>query len=274
MRKGRLLSWEAASAAQNMAVDEAIFLSYLQGRSPLTLRFYGWSPPAVSIGYAQDLKKEIDLEACAGRNIQWVRRPTGGRSVLHDDEITYALVAGERDGFTGTLIENYLRIATGFQEGFRILGVEVNLAEGRKATLDSYAAVCFASPSWYEIEAGGRKLIGSAQVRKEKGFLQHGSILLSFDAGLLLHLLGQNVNNRLIEGLRKRMTCLEEIMGGRPEKEMVISALVTGLSRVLDVRWEPGDLTPEEIRLAEDLKLNKYLTPEWNEDRRVRTGVS
>lgn len=280
MIKGRLLPWREASAAENMAVDEAIYLQYLQGCSPITLRYYGWRPAAVSIGYSQDPKKEIDLAACAQRRISWVRRPTGGRSVFHDHEITYSLVAGEAQGFTGPLLQDYLKVAEGFKAGFSLLGVEVCLVDRKKTkqrwsgagdqSAQPYSAVCFASSSWYEIEAGGKKFVGSAQLRKEKGFLQHGSILLSFSPETLLTLLGQNVNERLIKGLQSRVTSLSEVMRGYPERETILSALTSGLGRSLGVEWTPGELTAEELKLAEKLKAEKYLNPEWNIHRNMR----
>src|SRR5690554_1820601 len=248
-----------------MAVDETIFYSYLQQGAPGTLRFYRWRPPAVSIGCFQDYRQDIDRAACVKKGYEWVRRPTGGRAVLHEDEITYCLVAGEREGFSGSVLPDYLKVAEGFKEGFHLLGVKVDVAPGERKNSDCSAA-CFTAVSWYEIVTGGKKLVGSAQRRKKPAFMQHGSILLRFHPENLLAVLGRKAGPQQVGVLRQQVTCLEEIMGYRPEENKVITALVEGLSRVLGISWAPGILTPSEKKLARYIKENKYDNAGWNEN--------
>lgn len=184
---------------------------------------------------------------------------------MHEDEITYCLVAGEREGFSGSILPDYLKIADGFKEGFRLLGIKVEVAPGERKN-PRFSAACFSAVSWYEIVAGGKKLVGSAQRREKTAFMQHGSILLSFHPENLWAVLGRKADPRQVDALRQQVTSLEEIMGYRPNENEVIRALVEGLSRVLGISWEPGVLTPDEKKLAHSIKENKYANAGWNEN--------
>ncbi len=184
---------------------------------------------------------------------------------MHEDEITYCLVAGEREGFSGGVLPDYLKIAEGFKEGFRLLGVKVEVAPGERKK-PSFPAACFSAVSWYEIVAGGKKLVGSAQRREKTAFMQHGSILLGFHPENLRAVLGRKAGPGQVAALRQQVTSLEELMGYRPEVKEVITALSEGLSRVLGISWEPGALTPREKQLARCLKEKKYADAGWNEN--------
>ncbi|MEW5933385.1 MAG: biotin/lipoate A/B protein ligase family protein, partial [Bacillota bacterium] len=115
--------------ATNMAVDEAIMLAHARGEVPPTLRFYGWRPPALSLGYAQKAEREVDLEACRRAGVDVVRRPTGGRAVLHDREVTYSVVISTAL-FPGSVVETYRRLSAGLVEGLRLLGLQAEVQEG------------------------------------------------------------------------------------------------------------------------------------------------
>ena len=179
----RLLPCRVLRAAENMAVDEAVFRLNRREALPPTLRFFGWQPPAVSLGYFQKTSREIDVETCRREGIDIVRRPTGGKAVLHEHELTYSLVAAmEHPLFTGDILETYRIISACIVEALERLGLTPEMvSEGRSAAGTPLEAYCFAAPSKYELLVGGRKICGSAQVRAGGAFLQHGSLLIDID---------------------------------------------------------------------------------------------
>ena len=223
----RLLNTGHADGATNMAVDEAILLAVAQGKAPPTLRFYGWQPPCLSIGYNQSAG-EVDVERCRERGVDFVRRPTGGRAVLHADELTYSVVAPQDEPrVAGGVIESYRRLSQGLIAGLRALGVGAVQAEewtpqlaavGARASSGvrqigdgEKPAACFHVPSAYEIAVGGRKLVGSAQVRRRGCVLQHGALPLVGDVARILDFLRVPGGRR--EELRERVTSLELALG-------------------------------------------------------------
>lgn len=249
-----------------MAVDEAIFISYLEGKSPPTLRFYGWSPPAVSIGYFQSIEREINIERLKLKGYGLVRRNTGGRAVLHDRELTYSIVAGTKEGLPDNLMESYLYISKAFVYAFQDLGVKAEINQGA----DKYATsgACFESPSWYEITVDGRKLVGSAQLRQKTAFLQHGSILLSFsaaDLGTVLNIPAESLET-YVTMLQDKIVSLADlgVRLGPSELALKISESFTTLYGII---FEPGELSAFETELASLLASNKYATDEWNYQR-------
>jgi lipoate-protein ligase A len=163
-----------------MAVDDAILEGVNRGSSPPTLRVYAWEPPTVSTGHSQKASVELDLEACRRRGFGVVRRPTGGRAVLHAGELTYSVVgrSGEPP-LGGTIGESYRAIANGLLSGLEQLGVCAELAAVATAHRDrgGVAPPCFVSAGRFEVVVSGRKLIGSAQRRLGAAVLQHGSLL-------------------------------------------------------------------------------------------------
>src|SRR5919109_2759554 len=181
----RLLDTGPADAFTNMAVDEAVLEVFAVEGGATTVRFYSWSPPAVSLGYAQSIEREIDLRQCTALGIDVVRRPTGGRAVLHDHEVTYSLVISAHDPrVTAGILAAYLTISRALIRGLSYLGVTAELLPLRRGVplpSDQASAVCFATPSSYEVAVGGRKIIGSAQRRAHDVIMQHGSIPLSWD---------------------------------------------------------------------------------------------
>ena len=159
----RLLRHGAATGAENMAMDEAIAQGVAEGVSPPTLRFYAWEPPCVSLGRNQSVAG-IDLAACTQRGYDLVRRPTGGRAILHTDELTYSIVASpDHPLMAGLVLDAYLRISHGLVAGLRRLGIPAEEAPGSNRAGPDVSAACFEVPSAYEITAGGRKILGSAR---------------------------------------------------------------------------------------------------------------
>ncbi len=187
----RLINTGVSDGAANMAVDEAIMRSVAEGMSLPTLRFYGWEPPCVSVGYSQSVRKEVDLDRCRERGYTWVRRPTGGLAILHIDELTYSVVAPRGEArVAGDIITSYRRLSLGLVEGLRTLHggvVQADLMEADGGLEKS--AACFDVPSHYEVTAYGRKLVGSAQVRRNGVVLQHGALPLEGDVARLVDVL-------------------------------------------------------------------------------------
>src|SRR3989442_7784753 len=169
-----------------MAIDEAVWLGRRTGASPPTVRFFAWAPPTVSLGYAQPLDRHVDVAACRRLCVGIVRRPTGGSAIYHDGperELTYSVVAAADDigGGARDLLHSYQWIGLALAAGLRALGALVEMvgvARDERAT----PAFCLARTGSCEIELHGKKLVGSAQLRYERTFLQQGSVLLAVDA--------------------------------------------------------------------------------------------
>ncbi len=168
-------------AAQNMAMDSAILSGVAQGSSPNTIRIYDWESPTVSFGYHQNPNNHIDLSRVAKNNFAFVRRPTGGRAVLHYDEVTYAVIAKNEGQFAGSILDVYKKIAYPILHTLQEVGIDATMSESvqNNSNTDKWRDPCFSSSSKYEINSDGKKIVGSAQVRKNDAFLQHGSILLN-----------------------------------------------------------------------------------------------
>lgn len=268
METWRLLDIGRSAAALNMAVDEAVASLHGRGESPPTIRFYGWEPACLSIGYFQSVDREIEVDGCRTAGIDLVRRPTGGRAVLHDDELTYSLIAREKEPrIGGGVTESYRKISAGIVAGLSLLSVTAELAPGRDGSRDRYhSAACFDSASSYEVAVEGRKLVGSAQVRRSGVVLQHGSLLLSFDGDKLLSLLKLSADARssLRAELERKVTSLATASRRRIGIAEVSEALRCGFEQALDVRLVPGSLTQAEEELASQLLVEKYANAEWN----------
>ncbi len=249
-----------------MAIDEAIMQAVAEEKAPPTLRFYGWDPPCVSVGYAQSLSGEIDLEACRRRGYTWVRRPTGGRAILHIDELTYSVVAPQGEArVSGDIITSYRRLSTGLVEGLRSLISDIGQA-GLMESAGSIekSAACFDVPSHYEVTALGRKLVGSAQVRRRGVVLQHGAIPLKGDAARLVDVLALSESDRkgLRGKLRERAIALDEAVGRVITFDEAAEAIAKGFSKALNLDLKPGVLSPHELAAVDRLR-SKYLSDGW-----------
>jgi lipoate-protein ligase A len=265
--KWRLLPYTVNNPAWNMAVDEAIFTAYCNTEAPATLRFYGWDPPAVSIGYFQDLAREINIETIKKKGFGLVRRPTGGRAVLHDRELTYSVVAGVRDGLPESLGGSYHYIARAFAAAFQSFNIAAELQPETSAKA-AQSGACFESPSWYELMVDGRKLVGSAQFRQQNSFLQHGSILLDFSAADLAEVLSLDGMDpeRLQAILAQRVTSFTALKKAvtPPELAVAITRSFTGL---YGVSFSETGLTAAETEHAQKLMEAKYANSVWTATR-------
>ncbi len=239
--------------AWNMALDEALLEAVGSGESPPTLRFYGWDPPCLSLGAFQPVA-DINPGACAELGIDLVRRPTGGRAVLHHHEVTYAVVLPR--AAAGRPREAYLKICRAILRGLAGLGIRADFAPAgshRRAAGPS----CFAAASDYEVLVGGRKLVGSAQVWRSGNLLQHGSVLLAADGALWARLMGWP---EAAEGL----VGLLEVDPGL-SFERVAAALAGGFAAEFGVSLVPGGWRPAELEHAAKLVWEKYGQPGWTE---------
>jgi lipoate-protein ligase A len=269
----RLLWTGYQNAAENMAMDEAILIAHSEGKAPPTIRFYGWNPPTLSIGYFQRVEKEVDLERLRERGLGFVRRPTGGRAVLHDRELTYSIIVSESyPGIPRTVTQSYRVISNGLLEGFRQLGLQaemVSLAgeteKERYASLGS--AACFDSPSWYELVVEGRKVAGSAQTRQRGVILQHGSILLDLDVDLLFDVLrfpSDRVKERMKAGFLEKAVAINHLRETPVTMEEALEAFTRGFEKGMDIRLSPGKLSAYEETLVRQLVETRYGRDEWN----------
>jgi lipoate-protein ligase A len=250
-----------------MAIDEAILTAVAEGRSRLTLRFFAWQPPCLSIGYNQ-ATAEVDITRCQQGGVDIVRRPTGGRAILHTDELTYSIVAPQGEPrVAGGVVESYRRLNAGLVRGLRLLGVDVAQAEAGHAQDADVSAACFDAPSAYEVTAGGKKLVGSAQVRRKEAVLQHGSLPLQGDITRICHYLvvpSEERREELRRELRARATSLELVLGRVVPFDQVAEALVKGFSKALNLRLESGELSQHELALVQRFRREKYTAETWN----------
>ncbi|GFR38763.1 octanoyltransferase LipM [Insulibacter thermoxylanivorax] len=277
MQTWRFIKSGAMDPAWNMAIDEAIMNAVSEEKAPPTLRFYGWQPPTLSIGYFQKAADEIDLEKVEARGIGFVRRPTGGRAVLHDQELTYSMILSESyPDIPKSVTESYRILSNGLLHGFRRLGLQadmVNLAdEAEKAKYASAgSAACFDSPSWYELVVEGRKVAGSAQMRQRGVILQHGAILLDMDVDLLFDLLyypNERLRERLKKSFREKAVAINDIKRALGQPPVTLAeteaAFEQGIPEGLGIKLELGDLSDWEQAEAKRLVEEKYGNREWN----------
>lgn len=260
----RLLITECLDGATNMALDEAVLLF---GWPTPTLRFYSWSPPCLSIGYSQVVVNDVELEACRRLGIDLVRRPTGGGAILHDAELTYCVVAPEdHPAVSGSILESYRRISRALVAAMRQLGLAPQVAP-TPAKNQAATSACFHNPSAHEVMVAGRKLVGSAQCRREGMVLQHGSLLLDLDPIRALQVLkppqGQD-HQAWAETFRKRAICLREALGRCVPFQEAAHAVARGFEDALGLELEAAELSPEEWELARRLRREKYACDGWN----------
>ncbi|MCS6834466.1 MAG: lipoate--protein ligase family protein [Anaerolineae bacterium] len=265
MRQWRLLRDEPLSGAQNMARDEAILDAVSVGQQPPTLRLYAWQPWCLSLGYSQNYA-DVDGEALSARGWQVVRRPTGGRAILHAHELTYSLALPiDHPLALGDVVESYRLISRGLMKALECLGLQP-YSDKNPNMPSNLSAVCFQVPSHYEITVQGRKLIGSAQLRRKEGILQHGTLPLSGDLGDICQALRYDDEaERQAAALlvRQHALTLQEALGRVLEWDEVAEAFAEGFSRAFDLELIPAALSPAEEARASALQAQVYATSDW-----------
>jgi lipoate-protein ligase A len=236
MNRWNFLDSGAGDGIANMSKDEHLLAQAQAGETAPVLRFYTWNPPTVSLGRFQKAETAVNAEACKRRGINIVQRVTGGRAVLHHHELTYSIVARADDPlFPSDVLGTYKIIATGLLAGLKNLGLHAEMVSrgGMHAALVNKGTkdpACFSSPSWYELVAKGRKIIGSAQRRLSRAFLQHGSILLDYDAGF---------EAELIPGARAgdAVTSIRRELGREVPLAKVKQAFLNGFAEALQIEF-------------------------------------
>jgi lipoate-protein ligase A len=278
MKQWRFIFTGANDAFFNMALDEAILHSCQNGQESPTLRLYLWKPPGVSIGYFQSLERTVDLDKCQENSIDVIRRITGGRAVLHENEITYSVCASVKEypDLGQSVTETYRKISFALLESLKGLKVFGEWAKPERDGIEStenslLAKPCFVSNSRYEITVGGKKLIGSAQRRFQEGFIQHGSIPLGDGMFNLIDFLSpesctseEHRKQMAKRKLEEKSICLGKILKREVESGEVIYALKKGFSKFFGAETIEEELTQKELENAQVLKQEKYSTEEWN----------
>jgi lipoate-protein ligase A len=263
----RLIEDTPQKGAWNMAVDEALLESTAREDSPPTLRLYGWTPACLSLGYAQRIA-DVDENALAANGWELVRRPTGGRAILHTDELTYSVTGPENEPrLAGDIITSYKRLSAGLLTGLNRLSAEaISQPDGIRRTTRPNEPVCFEVPSRYEITIGDKKLVGSAQARRMAGVLQHGTIPLTGDLTRITQALtfdNEAGREAAQQRLLARATTLESGLGRNVSWDEAAAAIRAGFSEVLNIDFEVGTLTDAEQSRANELVENKYAHPDW-----------
>jgi lipoate-protein ligase A len=262
----RLLISPPAIGRRNMAVDEAILEAVTSGRAPPTLRLYAWSPPCLSLGHAQSIEV-VDQAGLAREGWDLVRRPTGGRALLHTDELTYSIAAPDSAvGLSGGVLPSYQHLSRGLLTGLERLGLHPDPpALTVIGQADRLNPVCFEVPSAYEITVGGKKLVGSAQLRRRGGVLQHGSLPLSGDITRVVRALrypDDETHRQAAARLRRHATTLEEVLGRPLSFQEAAAALVGGFTDALGWSIADGSLTAGEQSMARQLEATLYRAPD------------
>lgn len=251
-----------------MAVDEAILETVSARHAPPTLRLYSWDPPCLTLGYAQSVNDvlKIELTKCG-----WLltRRPTGGKAILHTDELTYAVVAPLDDPLlAGNLLHSYQQVSRPLMTALRILGLEPEAKRKANLTGSNRPAgpVCFEVPSHYEITIQGKKLIGSAQARRKDGLLQHGSLPLFGDLTRITRVFAypdESARQKAARFLLSHAATAQMLSSRIISWEEAARAFLQAFQLEFAINLVPGALTPLEEARAEQLVGQKYNHLDW-----------
>ncbi|HST05622.1 MAG TPA: biotin/lipoate A/B protein ligase family protein [Chloroflexia bacterium] len=285
----RMLADYNMAGDYHMALDEVLLDAIIDGGAPV-VRFYTWRPATLSLGVNQHVG-EIDPAECEARGIGIVRRLTGGRAVLHQHELTYSVIARDNDPrVSGGVIESYRKISAALVAGLKSLGVDVSLAAPNKALFRAMSAsrrvsdlelsesgvdpqaastngaICFDVSSAYELEASGRKLVGSAQARRGGAILQHGSILLDIDWDSWVSVFSYATEagkQRARLKLPSRMTSLRHELGRIVTPQEVQAALINGFEQTFNIALNNTSLSAQEQAETARLVSEKYSAGSW-----------
>lgn len=244
-RVWRLLRYSVHDGARNMAIDRAIQFAHGAGEAPPTLRLYGWSVPTVTLGRFQDASS-VDRLACANSGVAVVRRFTGGRGVLHDDEVTYSVVAGTRDGVPRGVAASYRYLCEGLACAYSLLGVDAELTSRPRGSRSS--AACYLHATHADLSVGTAKLAGSAQVWHADTVLQHGSFTRTRDPGREAEVF--RLDSAQSAELAATTATLRDLLGTEPSVSEIANAVAAGVAAGLGIRLDPGELSASELELA------------------------
>lgn len=268
MTTWRLLVTPPVRGAWNMALDESILEHIGRGESNSTLRLYAWAPACLSLGRAQPFT-DVETESLKGNGWEVVRRITGGRAILHTDELTYSVITPLEDPImAGGVLESYNRISQALLSAIKSLELSVEAKEAidRATSVTQTNPVCFEVPSSYEITVDGKKLIGSAQARKRDSVLQHGSLPLTGDLARICQALNfenKSVREDAAKRLLERATTVESALGREISWEAAGQAFVHAFEAQLGIKFESGELSESESKRTDELVKEKYDHPSW-----------
>jgi lipoate-protein ligase A len=266
----RLIPYSLHDAADNMAIDEAMLDAHLAGQSPPTLRLYGWKPPAVSIGYGQKLSAPVE-ERIRSHGFDIVRRATGGRAVLHSHELTYSFVGSATGGdsvdnafLSESVVKAYKQICEGLIQAFNEIGLALSL--GASSAEYRNAHDCFLATTSADLHYQGKKMIGSAQLRRRSAVLQHGSILLDQPQDLMRTLLRPSADSSVPQKIgndepaEQRHANLYDVLGERVSIDNLQDAMKTGFEKAFQRVLVPSELNDEERKLVAEHRI-RYQQP-------------
>lgn len=256
-----------------MATDHAILNACNEGKAPATLRLYGWSRPSITVGYSQDWRLCVDLDRCRKMEVEVVQRPTGGRAMVHQNEISYSVIAPiPHSQFPSNLRGAFQEISSGLIHSLQLMGLEhAQSADGlqelqrtgtRNKSSSFRSPACFASINHFEISVKARKLIGGAQRRFKQAFLQQGSILIDHDAlfsNSFFCFSSDEERDVNLKILQDKSITLQEAMDKTMSYEEALPYFIAGFKNKFPGNWEERALTPYEQSLAE-CRMNE---PDW-----------
>jgi lipoate-protein ligase A len=256
----RLIDSGPCDAFYNMALDEALATKVRKQGFPPTLRLYGWEKASLTLGCFQKAS-DINIEYCQTHDIAVVRRPTGGRAVLHADELTYSISAKtDREPFSGGLLDSYKKISTAFSIAFGKIGVTAEPKKEReKGRVLSRSPLCFQTSSFGEVLVDNKKLMGSAQKRWSDGLLQQGSIPYLYHEEKLQGIFGTEKTASLRDCAKVLKDCLPFL-----DEYEFKRAIVSAFEETFGIRLLLSVPSKEESLLAEELLNQKYLQVHWN----------
>lgn len=250
-RNWRLLPFSVHDGITNMSIDEAILEAHLKGLVPPTLRLYGFKPAAITIGYNQKLPDYVEKRA-AEKGMDIARRPTGGRAVLHLNDLTYSFVGtssntGEQQIFQDAFLQNsilgaYKQICQGLELALKCLGLKVE--SGELSVPYKHLHDCFLATTGSDLHYKGKKLIGSAQLRRKWAVLQHGSLLLNQAQSIMPELLSEEDSSA---DTVERHANLFDILGKEVDMVTLQRAFQKGFENAFQAKFTEQGFIPEEV---------------------------
>lgn len=239
-----------------MARDEYLFHLCHQKKLGF-FRLYSWEKPTFSFGVSQKITNAIDVDFIQQNNCAYVRRITGGKTVLHHHEITYAVISSEDIFYRDNdLYRSYMLISTMLVNAFHSLGLDARLSKGSPSHLAKSNNPCFSFPTANELEINGKKIVGSAQKRDNQALLQHGSIPISMDYEL--YAAGTHSRAAII---KRSMTTLSE--AADKTKDQLIQALIDSFQTFIRQPMEEFEFQQEDIQAIAEIE-KKYKSKDWN----------
>ena len=246
------------SASANMARDEYLF-NLCHEKKLGFFRLYGWERPSFSFGVSQKISNALNLEFIQKNkdSFSYVRRITGGKAVLHDDEVTYSVVSSEDIFYRDNdLYRSYMLISNALVNAFHAVGLKAYLSQGSPSHLSKTSNPCFSFPTPNELEIDGKKIVGSAQKRDKEALLQHGSIPVSMN----YELYAQGANSRPAI-IKRSMTTLSEV--SNITRQQLMDSLARSFEAFIRCPLEEFQFDEKQEKAIAGIE-EKYRSKEWN----------